>query len=107
MFINNLLAVRTGELDVVVGILRHLLRLLGASVVNKEVHRLVAVGDEKDFLTYPHGADVLRHVVRQVLHLLGLRIVKPDVIRHAATVILPVAELAEDAVVGQLPAVIR
>ena len=107
VLVNDLLAVRAGELDVIIGIVGHLLRLLGASVVDEEVHRLVAVGDKVDVVANPHGADILRHVVRQVNHFLGLRVVEPDVVRHAAPVVLPVAELTEDAVVGQLLAIRR
>ena len=107
MFVDNLPSVGAGELDVVVRIVGHLLRLPVGGVVDKEVHRLVAVGDEVDVLANPHRADVLRHILRQVLHLLGRGVIEPDVVSHAATVILPVAELAEDAVIGHALPIVR
>ena len=69
---------------------------------------LVAVGEEVDLVVRsPHRDDVLGWVIGQVLGLLGLEVVDPDVVGHAAAVALPGAELAEDAVVGQLLAVGR
>ena len=107
VLVDNLTSIGAGELDVVVRIVGHLLRLPVSGVVDKEVHRLVAVGDEVDVLANPHRADVLRHVVGQVLHLLGRGVVQPDVVGHAAAIILPVAELAEDAVVRHALAIRR
>ena len=98
-------AVGGGELDVVVLEVGHLLRLLRAGVVNEDVHRAVAVGEEVDFVAHPHGEDILGVVVGHVFDRLLVRIVDPDVVGHAAFVVLPGAELAHDTIVSQAPAV--
>ena len=100
-------AVGGGELDVVVLEVGHLLRLLGRRVVDKDVHRAVTVREEVDLVAHPHGEDVLGVVVGHVLHGFLVRVVDPDVVGHAAFVILPRAELTHHAVVSQTSAVGR
>ena len=98
-------AVGGGELDVVVLEVGHLARLLRRRVVDEDVHRAVAVGEEIDLVAHPHGEDVLGVVVGHVLHGFLVRVVDPDVVGHAAFVILPRAELTHHAVVSQTSAV--
>ena len=49
----------------------------------------------------------MRLVVGHVFHLLGSRVIHPDVVGHTALVVFPGAELAHHAVVGHLFAVGR
>ena len=100
-------SISRGELHIIVGKVGHLLRLVGTGVVAEEVHRHVAVAGKEDFLTNPHREDVLRHVVGNVGHLLLFGIINPYIIGHATAVVLPGAEFAEHAVVGQLLAIRR
>ena len=100
VLIDNRPAVRARELDIIVGISGHFLRSPGLCIIGKYIHRLVPVGDEEDFVPDPHRDDVLGHIVSDVLYLLRGRVVNPDVVRHAATVIFPCTELAEHPVVG-------
>ncbi len=93
-----------GELDVEVGEVGELLRLLRAEVVAVQVHVVgrVAIRGEVDRVALPHRDDVLRRVVRQVRRLFRGEVVQPEVVGHAAPVALPRAELAEDVVVDDL-----
>jgi len=95
------------ELDIERVIVGELAGLLGAPLVDIQVHAAVgsAVGQEVDPVAVPHGDDVLGRVVGDVLGLLRREVVDPDVVGLAAAVALPGAELAEHAVVGELLAV--
>ncbi len=97
------------ELHVEVGETGQLSCLFRPRVVDEEIHPLVgvAVGEEVDPVASPHRDDVLRRIVRDILGRLGVEVVDPDVVGHAAAIALPRAELAEDAVVGELLAVRR
>ena len=101
------LAVGAGELDVVILEIGHFLGGLCLGVIDKEVHRQVAVGEEEDFIPDPHREDVLGLVAGDVDHGVGGRVVNPDVVGHAAPVVFPRPEFAEDPVVGQLAAIGR
>ena len=67
----------------------------------------VAFRDEVDAVAVPHREDVLRAVLGEPRGLFAGEIVKPQVVRLAAAVALPGAELAEHAVVDHLLAVRR
>ena len=95
------LAVGGGELHVVLLEVRHLLRLLRLGIVHEQVHDHVAVGGEEDLVADPHREDVLGYVIGDILHLAGLGVIDPHVVRHATPVVLPGAEFAHHAVVGQ------
>ena len=96
-------AAEGGELDVVVGEVRHLDGLLGGEVVAEEVGAGRAFGDEVDAAVGgPHGEEILRGVIGDVLEFAGLQVEDPDVVGHAAAVLFPGAEFAKDAVVGDL-----
>ena len=77
----------------------------GAGVIGEQVHHHISVAGEENLVSYPHGEDILGGVVGNVGHLLGLGIVNPDVIGHAAAVVFPGAEFTHHAVVGHLFAV--
>ena len=69
---------------------------------------LVAVGEEIDFVAMPHREHFAsRRSWSSLFGLLGGEIVNPQVVGHAAAVALPSAELAKDAVVGELRIVRR
>ena len=107
VFKHNLAAATAGELHIIVGEIGHLGSRLGCGVVAIHVHALVAVAYEVDLVAYPHGKDVLRHIVGDVGHLLAAGVINPNVVGHAALVILPGAELSKHAIIGQLGAVGR
>ena len=93
------------KFHIVVGELRHFARYAAHGVVHKDVHGLVAVAHEIDFIAHPHGVDVLSHVVGHVFHRAVAGVVNPDVVGHAALVVFPCAEFAEHTVVGHAFAV--
>ena len=95
------LAVGGGELHVVLLEVGDFLGLLRLRIVHEEVHDHVAVGSEEDLVADPHREDVLGDVFGDVFHLAGLGVIDPHVVRHAAPVVLPGAEFAHHAVVGQ------
>ena len=107
LFEHDGLAVGAGELDVEVREFGDLFRLAGLGVVDKEVHSHVTVGNEEDFVADPHGEDVLGVVFGDIGDALLGRIPDPDVVCHAAAVVLPGAEFTHHAVVGQPLAVGR
>ena len=91
------------KLDVEISEVRELLGFLRRKVDNEQIHAVVAIGDEIDLVVRsPHRADVLRGIVRQIFGGAGFEIVNPNVVRHAAAIMFPGAELAEDAVVSHL-----
>ena len=98
---DDTLAVRGGELDVVFGEMGYLAGLTAAGVVGEQVHGHVPVAGVEDVLAHPHGENILGVVVGDVAHFSGLGIPDPDIVGHAAAVILPGAEFAHHAVVGQ------
>ncbi len=66
-----------------------------------QVHAGVAIRDEINFVVgSPHWADILGRVVGEVFGGAGFEIVNPNIVGHAASIIFPGAELAEDAVVS-------
>ena len=97
------------ELDVVILVVRELLRFVRLQVEDVQVHppKLVAVGGEVNLVPVPHRDDFLVVRLRQLLRLLRGEVVQPEVVGHAAAVALPGAELAEDAVVDELGIVRR
>ena len=92
-------AVRGGELDVIFPEIGDLGSRAGLRVVDEDVHPVVAVGDEVDLVADPHRHDVLGGIVGDVGD--RLAVVDPDVVGLAALVVLPGAELAHRAVVGE------
>src|SRR6201993_5090920 len=87
------------KLDVEIREVSQLLCFLRCKIHNEEVHPVVPVRNEIDLVVRsPHRADVLRWIVREVFGCAGFEIVKPNVIRHAAAIMFPSSELAEDAV---------
>ena len=106
---NDRRVAQRGELDVIFVEVRKLARGLRFRVQDEEVHPLVggAVGEEVDPVAVPHRIHVLGRVIGEVRGGLVGEIVEPDLVGHAAAVPLPGAELAEDAVIGQLLAVGR
>ena len=52
---DNHAASARGEFHVIIGEMRHLVGGAGSDVVDENVHRLVAVAHEIDFVAYPHG----------------------------------------------------
>ena len=96
-------AAERGEFHVEVGELRELLGLFRGEVVAKEVSAWGAFGDEINFAVVgPHGEQVLGGIIGDVFEGAGFEIEDPDVVGHAAAVLFPRAEFAEDAVVGDL-----
>ena len=74
-------------------------RFLGAEIGRKEIHAAVAIRQEINLVVRsPHWADVLRRIVGQVFGGAGFEIVDPNVVGHAAAIMLPGPELAKDAV---------
>ena len=53
---DNQIAVRAGEFDVVIGKVGDFAGLFSLRVVDKDIHRAVAVGDVKDFVANPTWA---------------------------------------------------
>ena len=98
----NRIAGSTREFDIVLGEVGYLFRLPGLCVVNENIHRAVAVGNEKDVITNPHGENVLSNVVRDVFYRLFPGIINPDIISHTTFVVFPGAEFAHGTIVGQL-----
>ncbi len=87
------------KLDVEISEVRELLRFFCCEINDEQVHPIVAVGDKIDFVVWsPHRADILGWIVRQVFGGAGVEIVNPNVIRHAAAIMFPCAELPEHAV---------
>ena len=87
------------ELDVEIGEMRELRGFLRHRIDREEVHPVVAIRDEIDFVVRsPHRTDVLRGIVGQIFSRAGFEIVKPDIIRHAAAIMFPRTELSENAV---------
>ena len=107
MLIDNHLTIRAGELYVIVGVIGHLFGFASLGVVDKQVHGHIPIRREKDLVANPHRKDILSLVVRDIGHLLGCRIVDPDVVGHTATIIFPVAEFTEGPVISQLFAIGR
>ena len=105
VFIDDVVVAQRRPFDVVISVLSHFLCLLGVVVVNEEVHRAVAVGTEVDFIADPHGEDILRLIVGDVFGSLGLEVMDPNLVGHAALVVFPGAELTHDAVIGHLFAI--
>ena len=101
------MSVGARELDVKFLEISHFLCFTALDVIAEQVHRHVPVGSEEDLVPYPHGEDVLRVVIGYVGNLLGLGVPYPDIVGHAAAVILPRAEFAHHPVVGQFLAVWR
>ena len=66
---------------------------------------VLAVGQEVDRISDPHGLGVGARPIRDLPHLRGLEVVDPHVLGHAALVALPGAEVPEDARVGDAPSV--
>ena len=96
------------ELDVEICEVRELPGFLRRKVDNEQVHAVVAIGDEIDFVVRPpHRADILCRIVCQIFGRAGFEIVNPNVVRHAAAVMFPGAKLAEHAVVSHLRIVRR
>ena len=87
------------KFDVEISKVRELLRFFCCEINDEQIHPIVAVGDEIDLIVRsPHRADVLRGIVREVFGGAGVEIVNPNVIRHAAAIMFPCAELPEHAV---------
>ncbi len=109
IFEDNGLVSQRRILDVKILELGVLLELSGGEVFGIEVEALVvvAVGEEIDRVAGPHGEDIAGGVIGDVFGFLGLEIMDPDIVGHAAAVAFPGAELAEDAVVSELAAVRR
>src|SRR5579872_1167432 len=86
-----------------------LLGLLAAQIVAVKIDALVraAVRGEINLVIVPHGESVGALVVSYLLDGVGLEVINPDVLRHAARVALPGSEIAKDAVVSDLVAVRR
>jgi hypothetical protein len=59
---------------------------------------MVTVGEEIDFVAYPHRENVLSFVVGDVGELCGADLVDPDVVGLASAVVFPSAEFTEGAV---------
>ena len=101
-FPDDMLVVKAGELNIVIAVVGQFLLLLRGEVIDKQVHRTVPVGEEIDTVAYPHGDDVLGDIVGDLLHLFCVEVDDPDIIGHAAFVVLPRPELPEDPVEGHL-----
>ena len=85
-----------------------LLGFLRREIDNEQIHAVVAVGDKIDLVVRsPHRADVLGGVVRQIFGSAGFEIVDPNVVRHAATIMFPCAELPEHLVISHLGVIRR
>ena len=96
------------KLDVEIGEVRELLCLFCRKIDNEQVHAVVAVGEEINFvIRCPHWADVLRGIVRQIFGGACLEIVNPNVVRHSAAIMFPCPELPEHSVVSHLRVVRR
>ena len=93
------LAVGAGELHVEVIERGNLGRGLCLGVIDKDVHRHVAVRGEIDLIADPHREYVLSGVVGDLLD--GLPVIDPDLVGHTSAVVLPGAELPHHTVVSQ------
>ena len=102
---DDLAAATVGELHIILGEIGHLLCSTSSGVIHKDVHAVVTVAHEIDLVANPHGINVLSDVVSDVCHRFGLGVIDPDIIGHTALVVLPSAELTEDAVISQFGAV--
>ena len=69
ILIYNDFAVRAGEFDIVVCIVGNFLSLFRLGIVDKDVHGHVTVGDKENLVAYPHGDNVLRHIIGNVFPL--------------------------------------
>ena len=67
IFEDDQLPVRAWELDIIFDEVGYLRGRFCFCIVDKEVHRPVAVGEEIDFVADPHREDVLCMIVRDVL----------------------------------------
>ena len=83
--------------------------LFGLQAVTVKVHAVfrTSVGTEIDRVPVPHGVSVCAGVIRDALVGVILEVIDCDVLGHAARVALPGAEVAENAVIGDLRAVRR
>src|SRR5262249_12319940 len=96
------------KLNVVVCEMRELPGFLCRRIDNEQIHAVVAIGNEIDFVVRsPHWADVLRGFVRKIFGGAGFEVINPNVIRHSAAIMFPGAKLTEYAVVSHLGIVRR
>ena len=85
-----------------------LLCFFACKINNEQVHPVVAIGNEVDFVVRPpHWADVLRWIICYVFSGACVEIVNPNVIGHAAAIMFPCPELPEHPVVSHLRIVRR
>ncbi len=97
-----------GEFYVVIGERGELLGLLCGEIVAEEIRARGALRDKVDAAVgRPHREEILRGIVGDVFEGAGLQIEYPDVVGHAALILFPRAEFAEDTVVGDLGVVGR
>ncbi len=97
------------EVHVVVGEVRDLARLAGRPVVDPQVGAAVRVlvAEVVDLRADPHRRRVGAAPMRDLFRLVCVEVVREDLLRLAAVVALPGAEVREDAVVGDGVAVGR
>ena len=74
-------------------------------VVCKQVHDAITVGHEVNLFSHPHGDDILRRIIGNLLCLSCFEIIGPDIIGHSSPVIFPCPELPEYPVKSKLPAI--
>ena len=92
------------ELNGEFGEVRQTAGLPGFQVHHIEVGlmRLLALRDEINPISVPHGEDVLRRIAGKTGGFTGPEMMQPNLVGLAAAVALPGAEFAEDSVVGHL-----
>ena len=100
---------QAGPVDVVILEVGELASLLGLQAVTVKVHAVfrTSVGTEINRVAVPHGVSIGAGIIRDALVGVVLEVVDGDVLGHAARVALPGAEVAEDAVIGDLRAIRR
>ena len=99
MFENDRVLADGRKFDVEIFEARELFRCLRGKIDNEQVHSTIAIGDEIDFVVRtPHRTDVLGRIVGQILGRAGFEIMDPNIVGHAAAIMFPGPELAENAV---------
>src|SRR5690554_2082928 len=94
-FKHNVTLIVRGKFDVVILKVGHFLGLPGLGIVHKEIHGTVAVRNKENFVAYPHGHQVLSRMLGNAHSLFGLKVVHPNVVGHAALVVLPGTKLSK------------